>query len=219
MRLLVVEDERDLAGAVLAHLRAHNHAVDHAATLDEAEAAVRTTRYDLVLLDLRLPDGDGLTLLRNLRDRRMDTPVMVVTSRDRITERIEGLKAGADDYLTKPYDLDEMLARVEAILRRADGTRASLRSFGALRINPEARTAEVDGVPVPLTPREWAILERLSRRPELVVSRQELEEAIYGFGDEVESNAIEAHVSRLRAKLGRPSIETVRGFGYRMGRA
>ena len=219
MRLLVVEDERDLAGAVLDHLRAHNHAVDHAATLDEAEAAVRTTRYDLVLLDLRLPDGDGLTLLRNLRDRRMDTPVMVVTSRDRITERIEGLKAGADDYLTKPYDLDEMLARVDAILRRADGTRASLRSFGALRINPEARTAEVDGVPVPLTPREWAILERLSRRPELVVSRQELEEAIYGFGDEVESNAIEAHVSRLRAKLGRPSIETVRGFGYRMGRA
>lgn len=219
MRLLVVEDERDLAGAVLDHLRAHNHAVDHAATLDEAEAAVRTTRYDLVLLDLRLPDGDGLTLLRNLRDRRMDTPVMVVTSRDRITERIEGLKAGADDYLTKPYDLDEMLARVDAILRRADGKRASLRSFGALRINPEARTAEVDGVPVPLTPREWAILERLSRRPELVVSRQELEEAIYGFGDEVESNAIEAHVSRLRAKLGRPSIETVRGFGYRMGRA
>ena len=219
MRLLVVEDERDLAGAVLDHLRAHNHAVDHAATLDEAEAAVRTTRYDLVLLDLRLPDGDGLTLLRNLRDRRMDTPVMVVTSRDRITERIEGLKAGADDYLTKPYDLDEMLARVEAILRRADGTRASLRSFGALRINPEARAAEVDGVPVPLTPREWAILERLSRRPELVVSRQELEDALYGFGDEVDSNAIEAHVSRLRAKLGRPSIETVRGFGYRMGRA
>jgi DNA-binding response OmpR family regulator len=112
-----------------------------------------------------------------------------------------------------------MLARIDAILRRAEGNRASLRSFGALHINSEARTVEVDGAPVPLTPREWAILERLSRRPELVVSRQELEEALYGFGDEVESNAIEAHVSRLRAKLGRPSIETVRGFGYRMGRA
>jgi DNA-binding response OmpR family regulator len=149
----------------------------------------------------------------------VDTPVLVVTARDRITERIEGLKAGADDYLTKPYDLDEMLARVDAIQRRAEGTRASLRSFGALHINPEARSAEVDGVPVALTPREWAILERLSRRPELVVSRQELEEALYGFGDEVESNAIEAHVSRLRAKLGRQSVETVRGFGYRMGRA
>ncbi len=219
MRLLVVEDERDLAHAVLDHLRAHNHAADHAATLDEAEAAVRTTRYDLVLLDLRLPDGDGLTLLRDMRDRRMDTPVLVVTARDRITERIEGLKAGADDYLTKPYDLDEMLARIDAILRRAEGNRASLRSFGALHINSEARTVEVHGAPVPLTPREWAILERLSRRPELVVSRQELEEALYGFGDEVESNAIEAHISRLRAKLGRPSIETVRGFGYRMGRA
>lgn len=219
MRLLVVEDEGDLAHAVLDHLRAHSHAADHAATLDEAEAAVRTTRYDLVLLDLRLPDGDGLTLLRDMRDRRMDTPVLVVTARDRITERIEGLKAGADDYLTKPYDLDEMLARIDAILRRAEGTRASLRSFGALRINPEARTVEVDGTSVTLTPREWAILERLSRRPGLVVSRQELEESLYGFGDEVESNAIEAHVSRLRTKLGRQSVETVRGFGYRMGGA
>jgi DNA-binding response OmpR family regulator len=219
MRLLVVEDEQDLAHAVLDHLRANGHAADQAATLDEAEAAVRTTRYDLILLDLRLPDGDGLTLLRALRDRRVDTPVLVVTARDRIMERIEGLKAGADDYLTKPYDLDEMLARVDAILRRADGARASERRFGALRILPEARIVEVGGVPVVLTPREWAILERLSRRPDVLVSRADLEEALYGFGDEVVSNAIEAHVSRLRAKLGHDAVETVRGFGYRMGRA
>ncbi len=219
MRLLVVEDEPDLAHAVLDHLRAQAHAVDHAPTLDEAEAAVRAAQYDLVLLDLRLPDGDGLSLLRGLRDRGSTTPVLIVTARDRIMERVEGLKAGADDYLVKPYDLDEMTARIEAILRRAEGTRKTERQFGALRILPEARTVEIGGTPVALTPREWAILERLSRRPEAVIPKIDLEDALYGFGDEVESNAIEAHVSRLRTKLGRDCIETVRGFGYRMGRA
>lgn len=218
MRLLVVEDEPDLAHAVQDHLRAQAHAVDVAATLEEAEAAVRATRYDLVLLDLRLPDGDGLSLIRGLRDSGLATPVLIVTARDRITERIEGLKAGADDYLVKPYDLDEMTARIDAILRRADGKRAIERRFGALRLLPESRAVEVEGRPVVLTPREWAILERLSRRPEMVVPKNDLEDALYGFGDEVESNAIEAHVSRLRAKLGRASVETVRGFGYRMGK-
>lgn len=219
MRLLVVEDEPDLAHAVLDHLRALAHAVDLVSTLEEAEAAVRGTRYDLVLLDLRLPDGDGLSLVRGLRDRGSATPVLIVTARDRIMERIEGLKAGADDYLVKPYDLDEMTARIDAILRRADGARTTLRRFGALHIYLEARTVEIGGCPVALTPREWAILERLSRRPDMVVTKIDLEDTLYGFGDEVESNAIEAHVSRLRAKLGRDSIKTVRGFGYRMGRA
>lgn len=219
MRLLVVEDEPDLAHAVLDHLRSQAHAVDHATTLEEAEAAVRATRYDLVLLDLRLPDGDGLSLVRGLRDRSSATAVLIVTARDRIMERIEGLKAGADDYLVKPYDLDELTARIDAILRRADGARTTERRFGALRIMPEARMVQIGDRPVALTPREWAILERLSRRPDMVVTKLDLEDALYGFGDEVESNAIEAHVSRLRAKLGRDSVETVRGFGYRMGRA
>lgn len=218
MRLLVVEDEPDLAHAVLGHLRTMAYAVDHAPTLEEAEAAVRAANYDLVLLDLRLPDGDGLSLLRGLRDRGMATPVLIVTARDRIMERIEGLKAGADDYLVKPYDLNEMAARIEAILRRAAGARTLERRFGALRIHPEARTVYIGDSPVALTPREWGILERLSRRPDLVVTKTDLEDALYGFGDGVESNVIEAHVSRLRAKLGRGCIETVRGFGYRMGR-
>lgn len=218
MRLLAVEDEPDLAHALLDHLHAHGHAVDHAGTLEEAEAVVRATRYDLVLLDLRLPDGDGLTLLRGMRDRGSTIPVLIVTARDRIMERIEGLKAGADDYLVKPYDLDEMTARVDAILRRADGARKLERRFGALRILPEARTVEIGDRPVALTPREWAILERLSRRPDVVVGKLDLEDALYGFSEEVESNAIEAHVSRLRAKLGKGCVETVRGFGYRMGR-
>lgn len=219
MRILVVEDEPDLAHAVLAHLRANAHAADHAATLDEAEAAVRAIHYDLVLLDLRLPDGDGLDLVRGMRRRGAATPVLIVTARDRIMERVEGLKAGADDYLVKPYDLDEMLARIEAILRRADGPRTTERKFGALRILPEARTALVGERTVALTPREWAILDRLSRRPDILFTKADLEDALYGFGDEVESNAIEAHVSRLRSKLGREAVETVRGFGYRMGRA
>lgn len=219
MRLLVVEDEPDLAQAVQDHLRARAHAVDVVATLEEAEAAVRTTRYDLVLLDLRLPDGDGLSLVRGMRDGGATTPVLIVTARDRIMERIEGLKAGADDYLVKPYDLDEMSSRVDAILRRTDGRRTPERRFGALRILPEARVVEVDGRAVTLTPREWALLDRLSRRPDMVVTKLDLEDTLYGFGDQVESNAIEAHISRLRAKLGRDCVETVRGFGYRMGRA
>lgn len=217
MRLLVVEDEQDLAGAVADHLRAVGHAVDNAGTLHDALAAVRATSYDLVLLDLHLPDGDGLSLVRDLRDRSVGTPVMIATARDRIMERIEGLEAGADDYLVKPYDLDEMVARIAAILRRADSSRAALRQFGSISVVPATKTVLRDGQPVGLTPKEWEILDRLSRRPGITVAKAEFEDALYGFGSEVESNAIEAHISRLRSKLGRGAIETVRGFGYRMG--
>lgn len=217
MRLLVVEDEQGLADAVADHLRAANHVVDIARTLEDAQAADRVAQYDLILLDLHLPDGDGLALVRDLRNRSVSTPVLIATARDRIMERIEGLEAGADDYLVKPYDLDEMLARITAILRRADSSRASQRKFGPICVVPSAKTVYLDGQLVSLTPKEWAILDRLSRRPGITVAKAEFEEALYGFGREVESNAIEAHVSRLRAKLGRSVIETVRGFGYRMG--
>ena len=218
MRLLVVEDEADLAQAVIDHLRAASHAVDHAGSLDEAQAAAQASDYALILLDLHLPDGEGLTLLRDLRNRHDATPVLIVTARDRIMERIAGLESGADDYLVKPYDLDEMLARISAILRRTDNARAPERRFGRVRIVPGARTVTVDGADVSLTRKEWAILDRFSRRPDLTITKAELEDTIYAHGEEVESNAIEAHVSRLRAKLGREAIETVRGFGYRMGR-
>lgn len=218
MRLLVVEDEADLAQAVVDHLRAAGHAVDQAATLDEAEAAVCVTAHDLILLDLQLPDGDGLELLRNLRERGGSTPVLIVTARDRIMERIAGLEAGADDYLVKPYDLDEMAARITAILRRVDNVRTPERKFGSLIIRPASKTVVVDGNEIPLTRKEWSLLDRLSRRPERTFPKSDLEGAVYGFDDEVESNAIEAHVSRLRAKLGHDVITTVRGFGYRMGR-
>lgn len=219
MRLLVLEDEPDLAQALADFLRASGHAVDLAGRLEEARAALRGTEYDLLLLDLRLPDGDGLTLLRELRAVNRRTPVLIMTARDLISERIAGLEAGADDYLVKPYDLHEMHARIQAIHRRASGNTEVERQFGRLTILPEQRRVLLDGAPVRLTLREWALIERLSRRPDVTVSKPQMEDTLYGFGDEVESNAIEAHVSRLRAKLGRGVIVTERGFGYRMGRA
>lgn len=218
MRLLIVEDEADLAQAVCDHLRDAGNAVDLASDVDQAKAALSTTNYDLVLLDLGLPDGDGLDVLRWLREHHKKVPVLIVTARDRITERIAALDAGADDYLVKPYDLDEMLARISAILRRADNDREPERHIGNLRIIPGRHTVLRDDVAVTLTRKQWAILERLSRRPDIIVAKAELEDALYGFGEEVESNTIEAHISRLRAKLGRGTIETLRGFGYRMGK-
>ena len=219
MRILVVEDEEDLAQAVTDHLRDAAHAVDHAATLDEAQAAVQAMPYALILLDLRLPDGNGLTLLKELRNNNDKTPVLIGTAFDRITERISGLEAGADDYLVKPYDLDEMLARITAILRRSDNDHSPQRRFGRLSITPSTRSVMLDVQKISLTRREWAILDRISRRPGITVTKAELEDVVYDFGREVESNAIEVHVSRLRSKLGRTAIETVRGFGYRMGQA
>ena len=218
MRLLIVEDEADLAQAMCDHLRAAGYVVDLASRAEDAEAALSGTDYGLVLLDLALPDGDGLNVLRNLRARRSNVPVLIATARDRITERIAGLDAGADDYLVKPFHLDEMVARIAAILRRTDNDRQAERRFGSLCIQLATKTVLADGQPKTLTRKEWAILDRLSRRPEITVPKAELEDALYGYGEEVESNTIEAHVSRLRSKLGRGAIETVRGFGYRMGK-
>lgn len=218
MRLLAVEDETDLSEVIGASLRGAGHAVDLALTLADAEASVAGTDYDLILLDLHLPDGDGMSFLRRLRQRGARTPVLVMTARDQITERIAGLEAGADDYLVKPYDLAEMQARIQAIHRRSIGSVGTDRSFGRLHILPDQRQVLLDDAPVRLTLREWAVLERLSRHPDITVSRAQLEDTLYGFGDEVESNAIEAHISRLRSKLGKGVIVTERGFGYHMGR-
>jgi two-component system OmpR family response regulator len=217
MRILLVEDDHMLGQAVHDHLSAHGHATDWTTRLDEAEDAQFGTAYDVILLDLNLPDGRGMEFLRRLRRRGDATPVIIVTAMDQLTMRIEGLNSGADDYLVKPFDLDELLARVGAVGRRYGGNPNPLIAIGPLELDPPHRIATVDGRELDLTAREWAILERLAHHPGTLVSRPQLEDALFGFGDEIESNAVEVYISRLRKKLGVPLIHTSRGLGYRLG--
>ena len=216
MRLLLVEDDPMIGEAVHDLLRAEHYAVDWARDGDAADTALRTQPYDLVLLDLGLPRRDGITVLRDMRARKNRTPVLVATARDAVAQRIEGLDAGADDYVLKPYDLDELLARIRALLRRAAGRAEPVYEHKGVCINPATREATVNGVPVVLSAREWAVLEPLIARPGMVLSRQQLEDKLYGWGDEVSSNAVEVYIHGLRKKLGPELIETSRGLGYRI---
>ena len=214
MRLLLVEDDSMIGEAVLDLLRAEQYAVDWARDGDAADTALRTQAYDLVLLDLGLPKRDGLAVLRDLRARKNRTPVLVATARDAVAQRIEGLDAGADDYVLKPYDLDELLARIRALLRRAAGRAEPVYEHQGVSINPATREVTVRGTPVVLSGREWAVLEPLIARPGMVLSRQQLEDKLYGWGDEVSSNAVEVYIHGLRKKLGAALILNVRGLGY-----
>ncbi|CAN7546121.1 response regulator transcription factor [Acidovorax sp. LjRoot129] len=214
MRLLLVEDDPMIGEAVQDLLRAEHYAVDWARDGDAADTALRTQPYDLVLLDLGLPKRDGLAVLRDLRTRKDRTPVLVATARDAVAQRIEGLDAGADDYVLKPYDLDELLARIRALLRRASGRAEPVYEHKGVCINPATREATVQGVPVVLSGREWAVLEPLIARPGMVLSRQQLEDKLYGWGDEVSSNAVEVYIHGLRKKLGAEVLLNVRGVGY-----
>mgnify|MGYP005860787385 CR=1 FL=1 len=216
MRILLIEDDAALGEAVRDHLAGLAHAVDWERELAAAEAALRAVPYDLLLLDLGLPDGSGLDFLEQLRARGDVTPVIVLTARDGIAERITGLEAGADDYLVKPFDLGELAARVAAVARRYAGDPNPLLEIGPLLIDRGRRIVTRAGEPVTLSAREWALLEALALRPGAVVSKERLEELLYPMGEEVESNAVEAAVSRLRKKLGAERIETVRGLGYRL---
>ncbi|AVP57009.1 response regulator transcription factor [Pulveribacter suum] len=219
MRLLLVEDDTMIGEAVQELLRAEHHAVDWARSGTEAGAALAAQRYDLVLLDLGLPGRDGLDVLRELRARRDRTPVLITTARDAVAQRVQGLDAGADDYLLKPYDMDELLARIRALARRAGGRSDETYESGGVRIQPATREASVDGQPVTLSAREWAVLEPLLARPGAVLSRAQLEDKLYGWGEEISSNAVEVYVHGLRKKLGAGLIVTVRGVGYMLPRA
>ncbi|MBL8906400.1 MAG: response regulator transcription factor [Rhizobiales bacterium] len=216
MRLLLVEDEPMLGDAVRERISRDGHAVDWVMRLDEAEAALAAVGYELVLLDLHLPDGRGLDLLRAMRQRGDRRPVLILTARDQVRDRIEGLNAGADDYLVKPFDLDELTARIGAIARRAGGDPTPTLTQGSYSIDRAHRRVRKEGREVALTAREWALVDRLAARLGTVVAKSQLEDALYEFGEEVESNAVEVHVSRLRKKLGAEFIETVRGLGYRL---
>jgi len=218
LRILLIEDDAVLGEAVRDYVAGLGHAVDWMQTLDDGRAAVRAVDYDLILLDLRLPDGRGLTLLTELRRAGAVTPVIILTAHDQISDRIEGLNSGADDYLVKPFNLGELGARMLAVARRYSGSSLPVLETGALSIQLTDRRVLRDGTPVDLSGREWAVLARLANRPDAIVSKSEIEEALYAFGSEIESNTVEVYVSRLRKKLGKDCVETLRGIGYRLGR-
>lgn len=218
MRLLLVEDETELAGVVQANLRREGYAVDVAAGVEDAQAALAGVRYDAVLLDLTLPDGDGLDVLRGLRDRGDATPVMALTARDSVNDRVRGLNGGADDYLTKPFALEELAARIRALLRRPGGALGTRLTLGALVFDANSRSVAVGDVGLTVPRRELAALETLLRRAGKVVPRDALLETMYGFDEETEANVLETHISRLRKRLAEAgaavTIHTVRGVGY-----
>ena len=216
MRVLLVEDDLPLADALASFLRGRAFTVDHVATLAEANAAIPAARWTVVLLDLQLPDGDGMTLVPAIKRASAESVIIMLTARDRITDRIRGLDAGADDYLVKPFDTDELLARLRAVERRISGAAASVVTIGSLEIDLARMSVLRRGRPVELTSKEWTVLRVLVTRPYRSHSREALLNALYGFDDETGSNTLEVFINHLRSKLGRASIQTLRGLGYRL---
>lgn len=214
MRVLLVEDDGLLADGLARALRHDGYAIDHVARGDQVMAALTNGHFDAVLLDLGLPGLDGLQALRLLRERRIPVPVIVISARDRLDDRIGGLDAGADDYLVKPFSVDELRARLRARLRRGIEPARELLELGDLLIDPDAMTVARAGEPLRLPRREMALLIELARQPGRVFTRDYLEQALYGWNDDVESNALEVHVHHLRRKIGSEAIKTVRGVGY-----
>ena len=234
MRLLLVEDDRMIGDSLRSALRMESYAVDWVRDVAAAQAALASERFDLVLLDLGLPAGgphsaeplgeppgqpavDGLSVLRALRARGDATPVIVLTARDARGDRVAGLDAGADDYIVKPFELDELNARVRAVLRRHSGRAQPALAHAGVTLDPATRQVTHNGVPVLLSAREFAVLEALMQRPGALLSRAQLEDRLYGWGEEIESNAVSVYIHQLRRKLGADFIRNVRGVGYFVG--
>ena len=227
MRLLLVEDDRMIAESLRAALRLEGHAVDWVRDAAAAQATLATERFDLVLLDLGLPAdsapgaparaGAGLAVLRSLRGRSDATPVIVLTARDAPGDKVAGLDAGADDYLVKPFDLDELAARMRAVQRRHAGRGQSALVFGGVTLDPATHQVTQRGAAVLLSAREFAVLEALMQRPGALLSRAQIEDRLYGWGEEIESNAVSVYIHQLRRKLGTEFIGNVRGVGYFVG--
>ncbi len=218
MRVLLVEDDPMIGESVRQGLRQDGFAVDWVRDGEEAELALSDEAYAVVLLDLGLPGRSGLELLANLRRGGNAVAVLILTARDAVSDRIGGLDAGADDYLVKPFDLDELAARIRAVVRRRTGRAEPLIVHGELSLNPATREVRHRGRPVSLSSREFALLSALLERPGAVLSREQLEERLYGWNEEVGSNAVEVHIHHLRKKLGRELILNVRGVGYMAGK-
>ncbi|WP_339651313.1 response regulator [Halopseudomonas pelagia] len=217
MHILLVEDDPLIASGIAAGLAAQGMTVDPVGTAAHAEAMLGTIAFDVMILDLGLPDEDGLLLLRRLRAQDVTIPVLVLTARDAISDRVAGLQSGADDYLLKPFDLRELSARLHAMVRRASGRSVNLIRHGALVYDPDAALAWVNDTPVDLSRRERALLNTLLLNKGRVLSAGQLKDSIYGMSDELESNALNVHIHHLRRKLGNDIVETVRGLGYRLG--
>lgn len=218
MRILLAEDDQLLGDGIRSGLGLEGDTVDWVNDGVAAEQALATDEFDLLVLDLGLPRKDGLEVLRGLRRRGNLTPVLILTARDKVADRVAGLDAGADDYLTKPFDLDELLARVRALTRRHTGRAAPLLQHGELALDPATHQVSLAGAPVDLAPREYALLRLLLEQRGKVLSRARLVEALYGWDGDLESNAIEVHIHHLRRKLGNSLIRTVRGIGYGIDR-
>ena len=218
MRLLLVEDDAMIGAAAREGLRQEGHAVDWVRDGPQAETAAANGVYDLVLLDLGLPRRDGLSVLRNLRAKHNEVPVLVITARDAVADRVAGLDAGADDYLVKPFDFDELAARVRAVLRRRAGRAAAVLRVGELELDTAAHQVRWKGRDVALSAREYALLEALADRPGAFLSRSQLEERLYGWEEEIGSNAVEVHIHALRRKLDPALIRNVRGLGYSLAK-
>jgi two-component system, OmpR family, response regulator QseB len=216
MRALIVEDDPMIGRAVADGLQHDGYAVDWVHDGVAAELALKHGPYDLAVLDLGLPRKDGFEVLKALRRARIEVPVLVITARDAVADRIAGLDHGADDYLVKPFDLDELLARARAVVRRRAGRASSEVTFGVLTLDPKKREVSFRGARVELSAREFAVLEALMREPGAVVSRAKLEDSVYGWGEEVGSNSVEVHLHHLRKKLDPALIRNVRGVGYRV---
>lgn len=217
MRILLIEDDKVIGTAVREQIEADGHSVDWAQRLDAAGDALGGAKFDLLLLDLMLPDGRGIGFLKSLRARGSTVPVIILTALDQISDRIEGLNAGADDYLVKPFDLAELSARIGSVARRYSGNPNPVLLLQGLAIDLAARTVQRGGKPIALTAREWVLFEAFLQNPTQLLSKAQLEERLYSFDTEIESNTIEVHISRLRKKLGASVLLTERGMGYRLG--
>ncbi|UVM23562.1 response regulator transcription factor [Pseudomonas wadenswilerensis] len=219
MHVLLCEDDDLIASGISAGLAAQGMTVDRVASAGAAQAMLQAAAFDVMVLDLGLPDEDGLKLLQRLRQQGESLPVLILTARDAVTDRVDGLQAGGDDYLLKPFDLRELAARLHTLLRRAAGRAVNIIEHGPLSYDPSSRETCLGGQPVDLSRREQALLQALLHNRGRVLSSEQLKDSVYGFGDEVESNALNVHIHHLRRKLGNGIVETVRGLGYRLGPA
>ncbi len=215
MKVLLIEDDSDLAAAMTAFLSTRDFVVEAATSIQATRKLLPLTNWDVVLLDLHLPDGNGLDLLPTIKRVAPEACVLILTARDQISDRIRGLDAGADDYLVKPFDPDELLARLRAVQRRSSGSASAILKFGSIEVDLSKSRVVVKGFPVELTSKEWALLRVLVSRADRVHTRDALLSALYGFDQETDSNTLEVFISNLRKKIGRNCIQTLRGIGYR----